>query len=95
MKVRDLIEERPYFMSLTDTLLEGPLYAKHAQNGKRLFDTRSNKKEFVKQFYDWEVSSMWPDFQPEKGISFSQYPYIVPVIGCYIKEPRKEEKHDT
>lgn len=92
MKVRDLIEERPYFMSLTDTLLEGPLYAKHAQNGKRLFDTRSNKKEFVKQFYDWEVSSMWPDFQMEKRISFSQYPAIVPVMGCYITPPKERSE---
>ena len=89
MKVRDLIEEKPYFMSLTEKFLKGPLYAKNAGSGKRLFDTRQNKKEYIEKFYDWEVTCIWPNFQPEKGIGFSSYPYIVPVLGCYIKEPEK------
>ena len=89
MKVRDLIEEKPSYFGLTETLLEGPLYAKHSQTGKRLFDTQKNKNEYVKQFYDWEVMSIWPDFQPERHISFSQIPAIVPVLGCYIRPPKE------
>lgn len=91
MKVRDLICEKPVWegSTMTETLLKGPLYAKRAQDGKRLFDTRHNKKEFTEHYFDWEVISLWPDFQPDKGIGFSQYPYIVPVLGCYIKPPKE------
>ena len=92
MTVRDLLDEKPMWegSTLTEKLLKGPLYAKRARDGKRLFDTRHNKRGFVERYFDWEVIAIWPDFQPDKGISFSQYPYIVPVIGCYIKEPREE-----
>ena len=91
MTVRDLIGEKPIWegSSLTEKLLNGPMYAKRARDGKRLFDSRQNKLEYIEQFYDWEVISLWPDFHPEKGIGFSQYPYLTPVIGCYIKEPQK------
>lgn len=95
MTVGDLLYESPIWegSSLTEKLLNGPMYAKHARDGKRLFDTRHNKKEFIEKFYGWEVIAIWPDFQPDKGISFSSYPYIVPVMGCYIRPPK--ERSDT
>lgn len=71
LKVKDLLE-----------ICESKIVAMRGDNGKIVFDTRKNNKEYVKKYEDVDVLTMWSEVRTEKTIGFSQY--IVPVIVCYL-----------
>ena len=84
MKVSELLE-----------LSESKIVAMRSDNGKTVFDTRRNNKEFAKKYADVEVLTIWSEVRTEKSIGFSQW--IVPVIVCYLSahDIKKSEVADS
>ncbi len=82
MKVADLIYRKDNGLYESDTLLCGDLIALDGKTGKVLFDTLRNKKEYIKQFREGEVISLWADVRHCKGIAYADY--FKPVMKCYV-----------
>lgn len=57
------------------------LIAYNGKDGKILFDTRKNKKEYVDKYNKGEVLSIWADI---KQCDSTFGGYYKPVIKCYV-----------
>ena len=81
MTVRDLIEAHGKH-GLQSALLQGRLIAYDGKDGKKLFDTRINKPDHVKQYYNARVISMWSEILIDVKGGFSNY--ATPVTKVYL-----------
>jgi hypothetical protein len=81
MKISDLIVGKTNELFDFNTLLEGRLIALDAYDGKILFDTRNNGKDYISRFLDGEIIKIWSDVKLMKS-TFGDY--VVPVTKVYI-----------
>ena len=82
MIVRDLIEAHGR-SGLQSALLQGRLIAYDGKDGKKLFDTRINKPDHVKQYYNARVSAMWSEILIDAKGGYSNY--ATPVTKVYLE----------
>ena len=85
--VSDLIEEKPedsgYF--LTCCLYHNRLIALDGGNGKILFDTAKNKKDFIEKYYPGNISAMWVEMREWNGHSPGYGPQLYqPVLMVFV-----------
>ena len=72
MKLKDLIEpSKKYEWSIPEPILQGRLIALDGGTGKQLFDTHKNKAEYVKQFYEAEIGSIWASNKSRQDHGFT------------------------
>lgn len=55
MVLADLMDINPKSIFTDDVILEGDVIALDAKSGKKLFDTRINKREYINKFMGAEV----------------------------------------
>ena len=87
LTVSDLIEERPDDSGylLTCCLYHNRLIALDAGNGKILFDTAKNKKEFIEKYYPGNISAMWVEMREWNGHSPGYGPQVYqPVLMAFV-----------
>ena len=73
--VRDLMEP---VGSFNMTLVTGRIIALDGFDGKRLFDTRKNKKEHIHKYYNARVTKLWTEIKSEtSGYRCSAEPVIM------------------
>lgn len=80
MTISELINARRGLFT-DDIILKGDLIALDAKDGKILFDTRRNKREHINSFANGEISSLWADVKPIRGVYGN---YFKPVIKCFV-----------
>lgn len=82
MKVADLLETQINGIFADDKILKCPLIALDAKDGKILFDTSKNKREYINKYLTGEIISLWADCKHMRGLSYGDY--FKPVMKCYI-----------
>lgn len=82
MKVSDLLEKQTRGIFMDDVILKCPLIAMDAKDGKILFDTSKNKREYISQYLNGEILSLWADCKHIKGMAYGDY--FKPVMKCFI-----------
>ena len=82
MTVSDLLDKKVRGIFSDDALLKGELIALDSKDGKILFDTSKNKKEYISKFSSGEIDCLWADVKHHKGIAFGDYFYAV--MKCYV-----------
>lgn len=82
MTISDLLDKKVRGIFLDDAVLKCGLIALDAKDGRVLFDTAKNKREYIEQYKKGEVVSLWADIKKKgNGVWGS---YVVPVIMCYV-----------
>lgn len=92
MKVSDLVDAKVRGAFYDHELLKCNLVAHDAKNGKLLFDTAKNKREYIEKFKTGEVVALWADTQ-RRGNEYGSY--YVPVIKCYVSHDSWKEDGAT
>ena len=82
MTISDLLDKKVRGIFSDDAVLKCELIALDAKDGRVLFDTAKNKREYIEQYKTGEVVSLWADVKM-KGIGGGGS-YVVPVIMCYV-----------
>ena len=82
MIVADLLDKKVRGIFSDDVLLKGELIALDSKDGKILFDTSKNKKEYISKFYSGEIDCLWADVKHIKGVGFGDY--FKAVMKCYV-----------
>ena len=82
MRVGELLDRKQNEYSTYSDLVVSRVIALDAKDGKVLFDTSRNKKEFVEKFYRGVVIHIWADVSVTNTCSYD--PYIRPVIKIYV-----------
>ena len=94
MTISDLIEERGEGI-FRDAILKCELIALDSQDGKILFNTRKNKREYISNFLSGTVTSIWAD---ARRVEIGGYLCsFKPVMTCYVLHNSwvKAENEDT
>lgn len=81
MIISDLVDTKVRGALFDHELLKCGLVAHDAKDGKILFDTAKNKREYIEQYKTGEVVALWADTQRRANPYGS---YYVPVIKCYV-----------
>lgn len=89
MKLAELMDKNPRSIFANEIIFKGDMVALDGKNGKKLFDTRVNKREYVNKFMNAEVISLWADVRLIKGIGFGDY--FRPVMKCYLSHDSWKE----
>jgi hypothetical protein len=92
MTIRDLLDKKVRGLFTDDKVLKCELVALDAKDGKILFDTAKNKREYIEQFKTGEILSLWADLR-QRGIGQWQG-YYVPIIKCYVSHDSWKETED-
>lgn len=69
LTVADLLEEReePF---VSGRKYHGRMIALSGKDGKKLFDTRNNKMDYIaSKFFDQEIQAMWTEMRPTSASS--------------------------
>lgn len=82
MRLADLMGINPNGIFTDDVILQGDVIALDGKSGKKLFDTRINKREYIKKYMGAEVTKVWADVQLIRGVGFGDY--FRPVMKCYL-----------
>lgn len=82
MTISDLLDKKVRGIYADYEILKCGLVAHDAKDGKILFDTAKNKKEYIEQYKTGEVVALWADTQRRGGSNYGNY--FVPVIKCYV-----------
>lgn len=82
MIISDLLDKKVRGIFSDDAVLKCELVALDAKDGRVLFDTAKNKREYIEQYKTGEVVSLWADVK-KKGVG-GWCSYVVPVIMCYV-----------
>ena len=61
MTVSDLLDKKANGIFSDDVLLKGELIALDSKDGKILFDTSKNKREYISKFSSGEIDCLWAD----------------------------------
>ena len=95
MIISDLLDKRAKGIFTDDKVLKCELVALDAKNGRILFDTEKNNREYIEQFKTGEILSLWADLR-QRGLG--KYGYYVPIIKCYVSHDSWKEElnaHNT
>jgi len=93
MTVSDLLDKKAKGIFSDDVLLKGELIALDSKDGKILFDTSKNKREYISKFSSGEIDCLWADVKHIKGVAFGDY--FKAVMKCYvIHDSWKAESED-
>lgn len=92
MKISDLLDNNVRGIYKDDKILKCDLIALDAKDGKILFDTAKNKREYIEQFNTGEIISLWADLR-HRGIG-SWNGYYVPIIKCYVHHDSWKENNN-
>lgn len=82
MTVADLLDKKARGIFSDDMILKGELIALDSKDGKILFDTSKNKREYISKFSNGEIDFLWADVKHIKGIAFGDY--FKAVMKCYV-----------
>ena len=82
MTVSDLLDKKAKGIFSDDVLLKGELIALDSKDGKILFDTSKNKREYISKFSSGEIDCLWADVKHIKGVAFGDY--FKAVMKCYV-----------
>ena len=82
MTVADLLDKKVRGIFSDDVLLKGELIALDSRDGKILFDTSKNKREYISKFHNGEIDCLWADVKHIKGVAFGDY--FKAVMKCYV-----------
>ena len=82
MTISDLLDKKSRGIFMDDNILKCDLIALDAKDGKILFDTTKNKREYIEQFKSGEVLSLWADIISKRRGGYNNY--FSPVIKCYV-----------
>lgn len=93
MTISDLLDKKVRGIFSDDAVLKCELIALDAKDGRILFDTAKNKREYIEKFKTGEVVALWADIQKKGDTGLN--PYFRPVMKCYVshdswKEGEKE-----
>lgn len=83
MTVADLLDKKARGIFSDDMILKGELIALDSKDGKILFDTSKNKREYISKFSNGEIDVLWADVKYIKGIAFGDY-FFKAVMKCYV-----------
>lgn len=89
MTISDLLDKKVRGMFSYDKILKCDLIALDAKDGKVLFDTAKNKREYIEKFKTGEVVALWADIQKKGDTCWN--PYFRPVIKCYVSHDSWKE----
>lgn len=92
MKVKDILAPRPEGIFIDDKIMKSDVVGIDAMTGHILFDTRKNKEEYVAQYMNGEISSMWASFRCNDGLGYSEY--ITPIVKCFIHHDSWKESEE-
>ena len=92
MTINDLLGVNPHGIFKDVTVLKGDFIALDAKDGKLLFDTSRNKKDYIAQFLTGEISSLWSDVRKVRGIYGD---YFKPVMKCYVLHNSWKEQNNA
>lgn len=82
MTVSDLLDKKVRGIFSDDALLKGELIALDSKDGRILFDTSKNKREYINKFSKGEITCLWADVKYIKGVAFGDY--FKAVMKCYV-----------
>ena len=82
MTVADLLDKKVRGIFSDDVLLKGELIALDSRDGRILFDTSKNKREYISKFCSGEIDCLWADVKHIKGVAFGDY--FKAVMKCYV-----------
>lgn len=88
MTISDLLDKKVRGIFTDDKVLKCELIALDAKDGKVLFDTAKNKREYIEQYKAGEVTSLWADMRKRSGAWNN---YFVPVMKCYVSHDSWKE----
>lgn len=83
MILSEIMDKQPGKYFEEDPILECELIAYDGKDGKILFDTSKNKKDYIEKYKSGKIISLWADAKIVKGYGFCGVLYK-PVIKCYI-----------
>lgn len=89
MIISDLLDKKARGIFTEDKVLKCELVALDAKDGKLLFDTAKNKREYIEQFKTGEILSLWADLR-QRGLG-GWSGYFVPIIKCYVSHDSWKE----
>lgn len=89
MIISDLLDKNVRGIFTDDKVLKCGLVALDAKNGRILFDTEKNKREYIEQFKTGEILSLWADLR-QRGLG-AWNGYYVPIIKCYVSHDSWKE----
>ena len=89
MTISDLLDKQ---VRTSDKILKCDLIALDAKDGKILFDTSKNKREYIEQFKTGQILYIWADLR-HRGLD-DWYGYYAPVIKCYISHDSWKEEEE-
>lgn len=89
MLISELLDKKVRGLFTDDKVLKCELVALDAKDGKILFDTAKNKREYIEQFKTGEILSLWADLR-QRGIGPGSG-YYEPIIKCYISHDSWKE----
>ncbi len=82
MTLKDLLDPVKYLFG-EEILLRGRVIAQDENTGRQLFDTSNNKRSYIRQFFDREVTAIWSSTKEvDHGAFYGAY--SVPVIMLYL-----------
>ncbi|MBR6271387.1 MAG: hypothetical protein IKR26_04465 [Lachnospiraceae bacterium] len=72
-------------------MLRGDLIVLDAKDGKILFDTSRNKREWINSFANGEILSLWADAKPIRGVYGKCFKPVIKCFVCHDSWKRGEE----
>lgn len=83
LTVGDLLEEREGTF-VSDRKYHGRMIALSGADGKKLFDTRNNKIDYIaSKFFDREIQALWTEIRPTSTHN-GYTTFYEPVLMAYI-----------
>ena len=89
MTISDLLDKKVRGIFSDDAVLKCGLIALDAKDGKVLFDTAKNKREYIEKFKTGEVVSLWADVQKKGGTGWNAC--FIPTMKCYVSHDSWKE----
>ena len=89
MTISDLLYKKVRGIFSDDEVLKCELIALDAKDGKILFDTLKNKREYIEQYKTGEVIALWADIRKGRGYSWNVY--FKPIMKCYVSHDSWKE----
>lgn len=88
MTISDLLDKKTRGIFTDNEILKCELIALDAKNGKILFDTEKNKREYIEQYKTGKVIALWADLRKRNS---AWNDYFVPVMKCYVSHDSWKE----
>ena len=94
MTISDLLDKKTRGIFTDNEVLKCELIALDAKDGKVLFDTAKNKREYIEQYKAGKIISLWADMRKRNGAWIN---YFEPVVKCYVSHDswKEGERNDN